>query len=1101
MNKFSPFLCCCFITIIIGFNFLDMYAQSGNASIDFASLKTITPNAPTTASLGCFGEYPVNYVYGLPSINIPLLEFSSGSLMQKINLQYHADGIKVRERASWVGLGWSLFAGGVITSNVNGYPDLNGYFDNVKAIPTLQERIIRLLRGAQYDSLNKGMCWANTIIYGEKIGGLPFINPDVAPDVYNISANGLSGSFVFNSDWEPVLTDATLPIKVVDRCTDVITTYASGTVIKKRNSIVGFSVIDKDGYTYIFGGADPNSICTEATYTWDDFATDLQHGYISAWYLNKILSPDKTDSIEFFYERDVDIEDIQPSFYSSRSYNKNDDYKTFQHILTHTIKLDKIKFKNGQIIFFRSNWQDGEDSKLDSIILYSSDNTNTNGYRPIREIYFDYNFFINKDNTNNLKLSKVRFTGSDNRVVQQYSFGYNSLKLPGRNSCDLDHWGYYNGANNHGTSALDYTGEYGLIPRSTSYISTPSGGYTITEGIGDREPNANFTQACILDTVHYPTGGKSIFKYENHKTGDDVTRGGLRIKQIINYDNNHSLESITQKEYEYSGGYLVGAVPNEYTYSRRYYRDGGNCMPYLSICQKCDYNSSKAMVDEVVFNSNGKGIYQSQSTTAYKQVIERVTDKLGHHLGEAVYKYPEQRDVCRVYSTTGSLNSFFTPYQSYAPIRENPSFIGYYDINDKPVKETEYKYYNSGLNNVVATGLMCERNNFYSEYYRSSITGGCVARIDDFNSNYFFATYYILQLKNQLTKTVEKNYFSTGITTETTDYFYGNTGHPFPVRIEKRNSDGNSITYITKYPMDYLTQPTLTYEQLHELLQNHVISAKINTSKLVNNLLTECDIAEYEGLYPKTIYSLVTNNKITIPSYFNSSPAFYIIPPELTQYMKPKIHFTYDNGKLISQQKEQELKTSYIWGYNNTLPIAEVKNAETNEVAYTSFENSSTNSWAYDSGEIITDVTASKTGRNYFRLWGTPGIFKTIVPGRYRLEYWAKSAVSLYCGGAITDISASSPDPKGWILFMKEINASSNTTLYVMGSTSIDELRLYPIDAQMSTFTYDLLVGMTSQTDPNGLTTYFEYDSLGRLKYIKDNDGNILKEYNYHYKN
>lgn len=50
-------------------------------------------------------------------------------------------------------------------------------------------------------------------------------------------------------------------------------------------------------------------------------------------------------------------------------------------------------------------------------------------------------------------------------------------------------------------------------------------------------------------------------------------------------------------------------------------------------------------------------------------------------------------------------------------------------------------------------------------------------------------------------------------------------------------------------------------------------------------------------------------------------------------------------------------------------------------------------------------------------------------------------------------------------------------------------------------FTYKPLVGVTSQTDPNGISIYYEYDSYGRLEYLRNSEGNIIKKNVYNYKN
>jgi YD repeat-containing protein len=74
-------------------------------------------------------------------------------------------------------------------------------------------------------------------------------------------------------------------------------------------------------------------------------------------------------------------------------------------------------------------------------------------------------------------------------------------------------------------------------------------------------------------------------------------------------------------------------------------------------------------------------------------------------------------------------------------------------------------------------------------------------------------------------------------------------------------------------------------------------------------------------------------------------------------------------------------------------------------------------------------------------------------------------------------------------------NPSSDAAL----RTQLNNLRNIP-NSLVNTFTYKPLTGITSQTDPQGKTTFYEYDAFSRLKDQKDKDGNIIKTYDYHYK-
>jgi len=58
----------------------------------------------------------------------------------------------------------------------------------------------------------------------------------------------------------------------------------------------------------------------------------------------------------------------------------------------------------------------------------------------------------------------------------------------------------------------------------------------------------------------------------------------------------------------------------------------------------------------------------------------------------------------------------------------------------------------------------------------------------------------------------------------------------------------------------------------------------------------------------------------------------------------------------------------------------------------------------------------------------------------------------------------------------------------------VDDLRLHPFDADMTSYTYEPLFGVSSVTDAKNNINYFEYDAMGRQTIVRDWEGNILSQ-------
>ena len=66
-------------------------------------------------------------------------------------------------------------------------------------------------------------------------------------------------------------------------------------------------------------------------------------------------------------------------------------------------------------------------------------------------------------------------------------------------------------------------------------------------------------------------------------------------------------------------------------------------------------------------------------------------------------------------------------------------------------------------------------------------------------------------------------------------------------------------------------------------------------------------------------------------------------------------------------------------------------------------------------------------------------------------------------------------------------------------AAKLNKLRSNPRPAQVTVYTHDPLVGITSETDPNGRMMIYHYDELNRLQWIESHEGHVVQKFDYQY--
>ncbi|PSL24865.1 RHS repeat domain-containing protein [Chitinophaga ginsengisoli] len=441
--------------------------------------------SPTTASLVKFTDIPVSGFSGMPDIAIPLYEISTSFVKVPVSLNYHAVGITVGQEASNIGLGWALNAGGVISRTVYGSADNSTW------------QLYRMDRENAFDV-------RDPVDYQQAFS-LSQNTIDGVPDLYMYNLPGYSGKFI-----------------IADQVRQLPMTNLR--ITKVSNEV--FHIVTPDGNKYIFSA-------TESSYNKSDGAGSTN---VVGWYLAKILSADRADSVVFTYADTRYIssggESFIREFYQGGTGEWNGDGAEAHSFFTNTLsskQLTNITFSQGSVEFTIS-WNTRQDIAVGDAGMVPLINTmvvkNKAGV-VLRTISFRYAYFTNDDTgTDNrrLKLTGVYINGgnsTDTLKAQRYNLLYNGIMLPSKSAKGEDHWGYYNGANGNTT----------LIPSYTNCVDRPSPpdcyGCSGQPGVlrftgANRESNGAYAAAGMLERITYPTGGYTRFEWEPH--------------DVINYD-------------------------------------------------------------------------------------------------------------------------------------------------------------------------------------------------------------------------------------------------------------------------------------------------------------------------------------------------------------------------------------------------------------------------------------------------------------------------------------------------------------------------------------------------------------------------------------
>ena len=239
------------------------------------------PPSPIVSSLGVFGDIPMDLATGIPNISIPIYELVEGDIRVPISLDYHASGIRVKDRSGIVGVKWALNAGGQLKV-INGIKNTTAQQGMLDASPEVFENLPSDVE--KFDFLEEVKQNGNYL----------------SPEHYSYNILGKNGDFYIDANDELFH----VPKKDYTR-------------IDRTHNFLGSTInniTDEKGFVYYLGSSEQanniyNTIWTTPTLvnSLDNITGNIPatlNNYTTAYFLDSIQSP-LSRKVRFEYEDNI----------------------------------------------------------------------------------------------------------------------------------------------------------------------------------------------------------------------------------------------------------------------------------------------------------------------------------------------------------------------------------------------------------------------------------------------------------------------------------------------------------------------------------------------------------------------------------------------------------------------------------------------------------------------------------------------------------------------------------------------------------------------------------------------------------------------------